>query len=322
MSAVRPRYLGPCLAATLAGGALAQSPRAARPPIIDMHLHAVPAGRGRTVDEMLRDMDAHGVVRAILVEGDTTIGARWHARAPGRFLVSAGFPCDGGRDPNGVACFAAHDGWPDTTWLRREYRSGGLAAMGELLNVYAGIAPDDPRLEPYWALAEALDVPVIIHSGRRARTTLPPGCCAHYDDALGNPALLEPVLRRHPRLRISLAHAGMAFLSQTIALMKAHPGVYADISVVDSRPPEQRYAMVMRAYRDAGLLDRIMFGSDNEPYARIIARTDSLSFLTAAERRGIYCENAARFLRLDPGICAKDARLWEIVWNPRPVGGG
>ena len=30
---------------------------------------------------------------------------------------------------------------------------------------YEGIAPDDPRLEPYWALAEDLDIPVAIHMG-------------------------------------------------------------------------------------------------------------------------------------------------------------
>jgi predicted TIM-barrel fold metal-dependent hydrolase len=30
---------------------------------------------------------------------------------------------------------------------------------------YEGVEPDDPRLEPYWALAEKLDVPVQIHVG-------------------------------------------------------------------------------------------------------------------------------------------------------------
>lgn len=32
--------------------------------------------------------------------------------------------------------------------------------LGEVGNQYAGIALDDARMEPYWALAEELDIPV------------------------------------------------------------------------------------------------------------------------------------------------------------------
>ena len=41
--------------------------------------------------------------------------------------------------------------------------SGEFAVLGEIANQYSGIGPDDPRMEPYWALAERLDVPVAIH---------------------------------------------------------------------------------------------------------------------------------------------------------------
>ena len=37
--------------------------------------------------------------------------------------------------------------------------------MGEVISQYAGIPPDDERLEPYWSLAEELDIPVEIHVG-------------------------------------------------------------------------------------------------------------------------------------------------------------
>lgn len=57
--------------------------------------------------------------------------------------------------------------------MRALHRKGRLAVLGEVLNQYGGIAPDDPRMEPYWALAEELDVPVGIHvgPGRRASST-------------------------------------------------------------------------------------------------------------------------------------------------------
>lgn len=59
---------------------------------------------------------------------------------------------------------------PDPAELRAAHAAGELAAFGEVTNQYAGIAPDYPRMEPYWSLMEELDVPVGIHIG-----TGPPG---------------------------------------------------------------------------------------------------------------------------------------------------
>lgn len=272
--------------------------------IIDMHLHVVPPGQGRTIEKMLRDMDKNGIVLALLMGLDTVIGPQWRAAAPGRFALGVVLPCPGGLDPELHSCFAATGGWPDTAWIRRQASVGQIAAIGELYYVYSGMQPTDPRLEPYWALAEALDLPVVVHTGRRPRSTLPPDCCNGYDDDLGNPALLGPVLQRHPKLRISIAHAGQRdFFNETLALMKAQPNVYADMSVVNARAPEPFYLERLREFRDAGLLTRIMFGSDNLPFDDIIARTDAAAFLTKAERQDLYCGNAARFLRLDVSIC-------------------
>ena len=44
-----------------------------------------------------------------------------------------------------------------------EYMAGRLAGIGEIATQYSGIAPNDPALEPYFALAEELDLPVLIH---------------------------------------------------------------------------------------------------------------------------------------------------------------
>lgn len=41
-----------------------------------------------------------------------------------------------------------------------------------------------------------------------------------------------------------------------------------------------------------------MLGSDDQDYAPIIERIEGAAFLTSAQRRGIYYDNAARFLRL------------------------
>ncbi len=50
--------------------------------------------------------------------------------------------------------------FPDLTWLRAEIKAGRIGFLGEITSQYAAMPPTDPRLEPYFALAEELNVPV------------------------------------------------------------------------------------------------------------------------------------------------------------------
>jgi len=308
---MRGALVGLALLLTVAGAAAQSSAEpAGRPvvaaPVIDVHLHA------RTADEawaeVVRSMDEHGVALAVLSVHEPALMARVEAD-PDRFLAGPAFPCHGGAYPAGGPCFGETDGWPDPEWLREQYETGRMTTMGELFQVYRGIAPDDPRLAPYWALAAELDVPVGVHIGRgpppQARA---PGCCPEFDDDFGDPSLLRPVLERHPDLRVWLMHAGGAFLDETIALMRDHPTVYAEMSVVNSIAPPPAEAAALAAFRAAGLLDRVMLGSDNRPLGPILERLERAP-LSDEERAGIRCGNAARFLRLEPGICGGDARV-------------
>lgn len=76
---------------------------------------------------------------------------RWTAAAPKRFIPSVQFQL--GRD----------DISPEA--MRRLFADGRFRVLGEVSNQYVGIAPDDERMRPYWALAEELDIPVAIHLG-------------------------------------------------------------------------------------------------------------------------------------------------------------
>lgn len=48
-------------------------------------------------------------------------------------------------------------------WLRRLISQGDVRVLAEVSSQYRGLGPDAPELEPYWTLAEELDVPVGIH---------------------------------------------------------------------------------------------------------------------------------------------------------------
>lgn len=189
-------------------------------------------------------------------------------------------------------------------YLRELHAAGKLDALGELAMHYQGMAPDDARLEPYWALAEELDIPVGIHIS----AGLPPGLGyllspeAGLRARLHHPLALEDALVRHPRLRVYVMHAGYPMQDEMLALLFAHPQVYVDVAAIDWHLPREGFYRYLEALVDAGFADRVMFGSDNLQYPglieRAIATIEDAPFLSEQQERDILYNNAARFLRL------------------------
>jgi predicted TIM-barrel fold metal-dependent hydrolase len=190
---------------------------------------------------------------------------------------------------------------PSTDSLRALHHSGRLAVLAEITTQYAGILPDDPRLEPYWALAESLDIPVGIHVG-----TGPPGViylgATGYRARMHSALTLEEVLVRHPRLRLYIMHAGFPMLDDLLAVMYAHPQVYVDVGAIVFAQPRAVFYRYLRGIMEGGFGNRVMFGSDQmvwpEAIERSIAVIEEAPFLSKTERRNILYNNAARFLRL------------------------
>ena len=288
-------------------------PRSSGPqPIIDMHRHTPWPGESDSegLTSIRSELQAHNVaLSALFITGREDV-AHYRSDARTRFLLSPMFPC-----PMLTAerkwCFVeSADGLPDPTWLDQALTAGALNGIGELAFNYAGMRPDDPAMAPYWAMAARHDVPAFVHNGRGPGAGQGPrryeGCCPEYEPDYGNPALLRPVLERHPGLRVVLQHSGFDYLDETIALMRDFPGVFVDMSVLNSIGPRELHDASLRRLVDSGMADRILLGSDDQDYATIIERIENAAFLTPMQRRGIYYDNAARFLRLDRATIAAD----------------
>jgi len=321
----------------LAGCVLSAVPAAAqRQPILDVHVHALPADAqgppplamctpidpmpvwdptspyGASFMRQFKDPPCDDPVwspetdEAVLsrtlevMERRNVIGvlsgtpervAAWRAAAPGRFIpgviVNPGNP--------------ASD-WPIDS-LRAWHAAGRLQVLGEVTSQYSGIAPDDPRMEPYWAFAEEMDIPVGIHVG-----TGPPGVIylgsEGYRARLHSALTMEEVLVRHPRLRVYLMHAGYPMLDDLLALLYAHPQVHVDVGVIAYTQPRAAFYRFLRGIVEGGFVDRVMFGSDQmvwpETMERAIDVIEDAPFLSDAQERAILYDNAARFLRLTP----------------------
>ena len=99
--------------------------------------------------------------------------------------------------------------------------------LGEALFRYSGLSPSDPKVEPYLALAERLDLPLGVHMGL-SFPDMSHDPASQYRVGLGSPLLLEAALLRHPKLRIFIMHAGWPFLDDAVAVMHAYPQVYVE----------------------------------------------------------------------------------------------
>jgi uncharacterized protein len=312
-----------------------------RPPILDMHLHAAPANAlGEPPRATCTPMPApawdpvrpfrelhHGLAKeppcpdpvwspmtdeevmnqtiavmerlnitGVLSEYNVEPVATWMAAAPGRFI------------PGLMLRFSETGGHFSPDSLRSLHAAGRLAVLGEVVNQYAGIAPDDPLIEPYWALAEELDIPVGIHVGTGAAGHIYLGA-TNYRARLHSPLTMEEVLVRHPRLRVYLMHAGYPMLDDLLAVFYAHPHVYVDVGIIVYQRPRADFYRYLRTIVEAGYGDRVMFGSDQmvwpEAIARAVAVIEEAPFLSAEQKRDILYNNAARFLRLSDDEIAR-----------------
>ncbi|RJF85368.1 amidohydrolase family protein [Sphingomonas cavernae] len=313
--------------------AQASAPAAAPPPIIDMHMHAwtlqafggnpppgcigargidmhgvdpakpfdfmaqatckvmvdAPSSDEALLNDTLREMRRFNIVSGVLA-GDRDVVAKWMAAAPDRFIPAANFFVDDGLPPAGRVAD-----------LEQRVKSGEAKLFAEITAQYRGLPPDHPALEPFYAMAERLDIPVGIHMGYGAPGG-PYWLYPKYRASLGNPLLLEDLLARHPKLRVYVMHAGMPMTDEMIALLYSHPQVYVDISADNIAVPRPEFYVHLRRLVEAGYGKRILFGSDQMVWPQTIAvAIDSITdapFLSEDQKRDILYNNAARFLRL------------------------
>jgi predicted TIM-barrel fold metal-dependent hydrolase len=227
-------------------------------------------------------MERYNIVKGFVSGLDFDVVRKWVAAAPDRIIGSP---------------FILKPGHPTISQLRQAHSEGWLDGIGEIGTQLSGVPPNDPALEPYFALAEELDLPVLIHTAGIG-PYLPT-----FRSATGRPLLLEDVLVKHPRLRLYVENAGYPYRDQMMAMMYQYPQLYADVSTITWVIPRTAFYDYLEALVRAGLGKRLMFGSDQMRWPdRIgvgIAAIEAAPFLSDGQKRDILFNNAARFLRLD-----------------------
>jgi len=311
-----------------------------RPPIIDMHLHAhtleeydgggsvctndqkimfpgVDPRQPITLDRVLSCPSAmkaavsdEAVMRESLAlleryniwavtSGSLDRVSAWRANSPGRIIPAISFA-------------TSRPGPHTQAEFRRLFTDGKFVVFAELGAQYQGLRLDDESYEPFFALAEELDIPVGVHLGEG-----PPGGVhvmggptqSAYRARITSPFQVEEILIRHPRLRLYVMHYGSPLVDEMIALLFSHPQVYVDIAQNDWGFPRAHFYSQLKRLIDAGFEKRIMWGSDQMVWPRTIEVAIKIikesPFLSRRQKRDIFYNNAARFLRLSKEEIAK-----------------
>lgn len=188
----------------------------------------------QVLSETIAAMDRYNVIGVL--GGPPDLVARWMEAAPGRFIPGLDFRLDRATGTASAGDESASFQPLSLEELRGLFERGTVSVLAEVLNQYGGIAPGDPRMDKYWALAEELDVPVGIHVGPGAPGEYHLGNRG-YRARLQSALTLEDVLVRFPRLRVYVMHAGYPFLDDLLALLFAHPHVYVEVSMLANVEP-------------------------------------------------------------------------------------
>ena len=276
-------------------------------PIIDMHLHAYESIFSKTLIQMphseqqvetkikdisellpqtVEEMKNNNVVLGVLTAENIDLLYSWKEYDQ-RFMLGAIVS-----EPKDVDIKKVTDG----------LNKGKLEIMGEIASQYKGYAIDDEALEPFYDLAEKYDVPVLVHCAGI-------GGGENFPITKGHPILASNVIQKHPKLRLYIENAGFPFMEEIISLMYCYPNVYADLSTITWLIPQKAFHNYLQGLIDAGLGNRLMFGSDQmiwpETIPMAIEAIESADFLSEQQKRDIFYNNAARFLRLDEATIKK-----------------
>lgn len=139
----------------------------------------------------------------------------------------------------------------DVERLASKWEMGGMKIHPphQLFAANAYVDGTMPALRTIYKTAEALKMPVMVHTG----TSIFPGARSRF----GDPMALDDVAQDFPDLTILMAHGGRPLWCDTaFYLLRRHPNLHLDISSI---PPRRLLEWFPRLVE---VSDRVVFGSD------------------------------------------------------------
>lgn len=157
------------------------------------------------------------------------------------------------RAPDRLLFFTALDPLHPGVMEELEHSHQDLGAVGvKLAPLYQNVHPCDPRCREIYRYCQRHGLPVLFHAG----TSFVGGTLLEYS----RPVHFDAVAVEFPDLRMVLAHLGHPWEGETIAVIRRHANVFADLSALYYRPWQFYNSMrLLVEYRSEA---KVLFGSD------------------------------------------------------------
>ncbi|MEZ5500119.1 MAG: amidohydrolase family protein [Steroidobacteraceae bacterium] len=240
--------------------------------------------QGVSLTDMLRQMDAAGIERALLFApkaGRQGLPGSFHlpyevvARAveqyPQRFSAMAGI------DP--------YEGMRGVRALERAVKDLGFVGA-HVYPHWFDLPPDHARYYPFYAKCCELDIPIQMQVGQSMVYAKEQPL-----RSVGRPILLDGIACDFPELKLVGIHVGIPWTDEMIAMAWKHPNVYIGS---DAHSPKYWPASFINYINTYGQ-DKVMFGTDFPVlgFERTRSEIDALGIRPAAYRKFMR-DNAMR----------------------------
>jgi uncharacterized protein len=141
--------------------------------------------------------------------------------------------------------------WPHV--MDETERSRDLGLVGVKLGPnYQNFDPLSDDACAFYAYCEREGLPILFHQGTSPIQSAP----LRYT----HPLVMDDIALRFPELRVVMAHLGHPFVRETVAVIRKHPHVYADVSSIYLRPWLCWEALTFAS--EWGVPHKLLFGSD------------------------------------------------------------
>lgn len=145
----------------------------------------------------------------------------------------------------------------------------------KLMPMYGGFYPNDRQFDDFWSYVSRERLPVILHVGTTFISQAPLDCTL--------PRHLDDVAIRFPEVRLIMAHLGHPYEGETLAVIRKHTNVYADISALYYRPWQIFNSLILASeYR---VMEKLFFGTDF-PFTTVNSTIDALHQLCEVKLGG------------------------------------
>ena len=207
---------------------------------------------------LLGEMDTCNVEKCVLlpINCEKSLGSSMPSNNEVAGLVKSG-----GKRLIGFSSVDPSAGKSALSDLKESHDALGLKGL-KLNPAMQAFDPSGPDALQTYQEAEQLEMPILIHTGLTFSN--------RFSISHNHPLIYDDIARKHPKLKLCLAHMGWPWVWDALAVTIRNPNVYLDTSGTFAGTPtetmRQIISLISTRVIENTLGDRLIFGSD---YPRI-----------------------------------------------------